>query len=265
MAKKRKLGESLLKLLWEFHEGLIRLGLGPRTPRFWLDYHPQYPELRELEAAFPEIQRELLELLKLAPSITRMEDLGGEFTKGGIHKINWKAYLLKLGDFVEVNCRRCPHTYRALKKLDKAHVVFFSILFPGQYITPHFGYYRGFLRYHLALKVPAGDQCWLRINDDTAVARRRDEEPIEDGDKYFWEEGQGVMFDDTLLHDACNESDEIRVVLFADLERPYRQPFAALHGLVLRWVLKYVPIFGKFRKNAEVQGSPPAKEPAEVK
>ena len=42
---------------------------------------------------------------------------------------------------------------------------------------------------------------------------------LEEGTYYHWHEGEGVMFDDNPLHDATNESDEERVVLFLDVAR----------------------------------------------
>ena len=35
-----------------------------------------------------------------------------------------------------------------------------------------------------------------------------------------WREGQVLVFDDTIEHEACNESDEPRVVLVFDLWNP---------------------------------------------
>ena len=135
---------------------------------------------------------------------------------------------------------------------------FFSILFPGQYIKPHFGYYKGFLRYHLGFIIPkrndetAEKPCWLRINNDRENNRNRDKSSIERGEKYYWKEGEGVIFDDTLLHDASNESNQIRVVLWIDIRRPMPQPLEWVHGLFVRLVMLH-PFLGKIRKNATVK------------
>ena len=53
-----------------------------------------------------------------------------------------------------------------------------------------------------------------------ATQDRARREEIENGEKYsYWKNGAAVMFDDTFLHDAANESGEVRVVLFLDVAR----------------------------------------------
>lgn len=37
--------------------------------------------------------------------------------------------------------------------------------------------------------------------------------------QYHWKYGEAVLFDDTYLHEAVNDSDETRVVLFIDVAR----------------------------------------------
>jgi hypothetical protein len=86
------------------------------------------------------------------------------------------------------------------------------------------------LRYQLGLIVPqnnTNEDCFLRIRPDieknhTMVLRDR-EALLDEGTKYFWHEGEGVMFDDNHLHDSTSNSDDIRVVLFLDV--PRKMPF----------------------------------------
>ena len=230
----------------------------PHTPLFWKNYHETYPQLANLEKAYPQIRNEVENFLKVSQKITDVKALAGKYTAGGIHTIEWKSYLLKLGKFVDENCKRCPETAKALAKVPRVHVAFFSILFPGQYIKPHFGYYRGFLRYHLAIIIPQGNEenaenpCWLRINDNPEDNRRRDKSTIENGEKYYWKEGEGVMFDDTLLHDASNESDQIRVVLWLDIRRPMPKLLEWFHGMLVNAAMLH-PFLRKIRKNATVE------------
>jgi beta-hydroxylase len=40
------------------------------------------------------------------------------------------------------------------------------------------------------------------------------------GDKYYWKDGEDVMFDDTIMHEVKNETNYPRVILFLDIERP---------------------------------------------
>ncbi len=81
---------------------------------------------------------------------------------------------------------------------------FFSILEPGKSIPAHDGPYLGYLRYHLALRVPAQHPPKIRIKDTW----------------YTWKSGESVMFDDSWNHEVVNPSTEFRVVLIVDVMRP---------------------------------------------
>jgi beta-hydroxylase len=41
-----------------------------------------------------------------------------------------------------------------------------------------------------------------------------------DGEPYFWRDGEAIVFDETYIHSAINESGMDRLILFADVERP---------------------------------------------
>jgi len=97
----------------------------PRTPLFWNDYHATYPDLVAFEKVYPQIRKEVEAFLKESQKITDVKDLAGKYTAGGIHTIEWKSYLIKLGKFVEANCRHCPETAKALAQVPRVHVAFF--------------------------------------------------------------------------------------------------------------------------------------------
>ena len=80
----------------------------------------------------------------------------------------------------------------------------FSVLLPQKHIPPHRGPWKGVLRYHLALRTPA-DETAARIRVGSRVEH--------------WRDGRSLVFDDTFEHEAWNDSDEIRVVLFVDFIR----------------------------------------------
>ena len=193
----------------------------PRMPAFVTDY-TEYPELEALEEHYPLVRAECLALLDRKDDLTDVKALGGNYTAGGIHTIRWKSYMLKCGSFVRENCARCPETTALLERVPGLFTAFFSILEPRQYIRPHWGYYKGFVRYHLAVVIPndnANNECWLRIQTDPRANATRDIGAIEGGEKHYWRNGKGFFFDDTYLHDAANDSDQLRVVLWLDLVR----------------------------------------------
>jgi aspartyl/asparaginyl beta-hydroxylase (cupin superfamily) len=82
----------------------------------------------------------------------------------------------------------------------------FSVLQPKAKIPPHNGETNARLVAHLPLVVP--DKCLFRVGYDT----RR------------WVEGEVMIFDDTIEHDAVNDSDQIRVILLFDVWNPLVTP-----------------------------------------
>ncbi|HYD47589.1 MAG TPA: aspartyl/asparaginyl beta-hydroxylase domain-containing protein, partial [Terriglobales bacterium] len=64
---------------------------------------------------------------------------------------------------------------------------------------------------------------------------------------------QGVVFDDTNLHDAANGSDQVRVVLWLDVVRQL-PPGLALYNRALLAAAYREPSIRRFRQNAIVAG-----------
>lgn len=229
-------------------------GLFPKAPAFERHYHDDYPGLRLLEENHKVIRDECVSLLGIKDKMTDMEAMGGGYTVGGIHTAKWKTFMFKSGSFVEENCRLAPKTTAILRKIPNIYTVFFSVLDPHQYITPHFGYYKGFLRYHLGVIIPndnADRLCWLRINADLADNALRDKSLVDRGEVYHWKEGEGVMFDDTFLHDAENGSDEVRVVMWIDVARKMPWYLDWFNKLVL-FVIHQEGSVKRIRENAKV-------------
>ena len=197
-------------------------GAFPRQPAFQTDYAGTYPHFRLIEENYTTIREECEALMKDRSGLVPMESLGGSYTAGKTHVAEWTTLMFKSGTFVEENCRLAPRTAALIRRLPGIYTAFFSVLEPHQSLAPHFGYYKGFLRYHMGVLVPndnANGECWIRINADASDNARRDTSLIEKGERYSWKSGKGVVFDDTFLHEAANESDEVRVVLWFDFRR----------------------------------------------
>ena len=236
--------------VWLEEHGLMR-----RTPAYQRDYHERLPGLAELEAGHPDVKEECLALLGIKDRLTDIRDLGAGYTDGGIHRAQWKAFMFKSGGrFVEDNCARAPKTAALLRRIPRMDTAFLSVLEPHQYITPHWGYYKGYLRYHLGVVIPdnnAEGKCWLRVHDDPEDNAREEKELIERGEKYYWHEGEGIVFDDNYLHDAANDSDQVRVVLWLDMRRP--MPFyAAIFSHLVLWVAGRDASVEKIRRKAVI-------------
>ncbi|HSG91477.1 MAG TPA: aspartyl/asparaginyl beta-hydroxylase domain-containing protein [Pseudomonadales bacterium] len=249
--KKKLFTKSVNKVfIWFENMGLMR-----RTKAYDRDYLRQYPALAKLEAGHADVKEEVLKLLGIKDRLTDIKDIGAGYTEGGIHKAQWKAFMFKSGGrYVEDNCAMAPKTAALIKAIPDADTAFFSVLEPHQYITPHWGYYKGYMRYHLGVIIPennANGRCWLRVHDDLDDNALKEKELIERGEKYNWHEGEGIVFDDNYLHDAANESDEVRVVLWLDMRR--KMPFyAALFNWMVLWVVGRDESVEKIRRKAVV-------------
>ena len=125
------------------------------------------------------------------------------------HNPDWSAlHLLRNGEQIEANARHCPRTLAALAALDQPDVLgaspnaMFSLLAPRTRIPPHTGVANTRLVAHLPLIVPPA--CGFRCGATTVE----------------WRAGEPFVFDDTIEHEAWNDSDELRVVMIFDLWPP---------------------------------------------
>ncbi len=126
------------------------------------------------------------------------------------HSPRWSAFFLfQDGLRQDANCSRCPKTATFLETLPLAQVprnapaAFFSVLAPHTRIPPHTGVTNTRLIVHVPLVVPAG--CGFRVGNET-----RD-----------WRLGEAWVFDDTIEHEAWNNSDELRALLIFDIWNPH--------------------------------------------
>ena len=232
-------------------------GIVPRTSAFLYDYHDHYRGLKQLEDGYEVVREECLSLLDVKDDMTDMTELGAGYTRGGIHKAKWKAFMFKSGEFIDENCARAPRTAALLRRIPGLYTAFFSVLDPHQDITPHWGYYKGFVRYHLGVLIPGNNEdhsCWLRVNGNAEDNAREDEALVEKGEVYYWKNGEGIVFDDNYLHDAANESSEVRVVFWLDLRRKF--PFyLQLYNVLCLWFIHRDSSMKKVRINARVKVS----------
>ena len=139
-------------------------------------------------------------------------------------KQGWKRFYLKWYDDAPHPSaeRLCPKTLELLRSAPHIKAAAFTQLPPGSNLGKHRDPFAGSLRYHLGLITPNDDRCWINV----------------DGKPYSWRDGEGVVFDETFIHWAANETEEDRIILFADLERPMKYRWAtALNHAVARTLL----------------------------
>jgi aspartyl/asparaginyl beta-hydroxylase (cupin superfamily) len=174
-----------------------------------------FPWMERLEAAAPKIRAELKDLLEkgddgFAPYVQYPPGYPPSKWSELDHSERWSAYFLwRHGKRVDAHCARCPETAAMLASLPladhagRAPTAFFSLLRPRTRIPPHTGVTNARAIVHLALIVPEG--CGFRVGGETRQ----------------WVEGQAFAFDDTIEHEAWNDSDELRAVLIFDVWNPH--------------------------------------------
>lgn len=119
----------------------------------------------------------------------------------------WGVFLLYLlGHKPADNRARCPETSKLLDQIPGLVQAFFSVLDPHKSVPEHCGPYVGYLRYHLALKVPTDQPPSIRVKDWV----------------HHWQEGGAILFDDSYPHEVTNDSDQHRAVLIVDVRRPFK-------------------------------------------
>ncbi len=159
----------------------------------------------ELEANWVVIRSEMDGVLSHKDEIPSFHELSPDqsrISRGN----NWKTFVFFVaGERIDVNCAYCPKTVELLESLSTLQNAWFSILAPRYHIIPHKGPTRALIRCHLGLMVPQDRKsCWIRVDAETRN----------------WQEGKCMVLDDTFEHEVKNETDEWRVVLFLDFDRP---------------------------------------------
>jgi len=124
--------------------------------------------------------------------------------------LDWSVYpLWHDGEPIRDHLHKCPRTAALLARLPLCDVpryapgAFFSVLKPHTRLPPHTGTTNTRAIVHLPLVIPAG--CRFRVG---AEART-------------WKTGEAWVFDDSIEHEAWNDSEEIRIILIFDIWNPH--------------------------------------------
>jgi aspartate beta-hydroxylase len=174
-----------------------------------------FPWLAAFEAQTPAIRAEVEALLGgtgdgIEPYVAMEPGAPPNKWSALDRSLDWSCfYLWQYGKPVEAALARCPATATALAAIPRAELpgraptAFFSILKPHTRIPPHTGVSNTRTIVHLPLIVPP--DCGFRVGGETRA----------------WVEGTAFAFDDTIEHEAWNDSDHVRVLLILDVWNPY--------------------------------------------
>jgi beta-hydroxylase len=190
----------------------------PRTPILEVE---RFPEVVPLRANWRAIRDEALRLYQAGHirASDRHDDLGFNtfFRKG------WKRFYLKWYGAPLPSARAlCPRTVELVESIPTVHGALFALIGPQSAVGNHRDPFAGSIRYHLGLITPNRDECRIFI----------------DGHPYSWRDGHDLVFDETYVHRFENLTDETRIILFCDVERPLRTAaMRTLNSFVIRHVV----------------------------
>ena len=194
------------------------LNTGGKRRNVFFDIDETYPELRRIDNKYEDIRREIVQILPDKDNIPKYHELDeGQTEISAKTEHDWKIFMLyAMGAKPEANRAKCPETSAVLDGIPNLFQAFFSILDAGKNVPEHCGPYRGYLRYHLALKVPTENPPSIRIKDR----------------HHIWVEGESLLFDDSWNHEVYNKANDDRVVLIVDVLRPMPAIFHTVNQVV---------------------------------
>ena len=186
-------------------------------------YYPRLPQIPfydpadfawtgALAAALPAIRAEAEAVMAHGDGIAPYVEADPDRPNKGhalLADARWSAFhLFRNGLPIADHAARCPATMAALAQAPlpriagTAPMALFSILAPHTHIPPHNGMLNTRLICHLPLIVPDG--CRLRVGAETRDVRA----------------GEVLLFDDSIEHEAWNDSDAPRAILLFEVWRP---------------------------------------------
>lgn len=187
----------------------------PQLPAISFYDRTHFPWLPELEAATDTIREEVVALVKedwekFHPYIQLPSHAPVNQWAALNHSPSWSTlHMWRDGRRIDDVCVRAPQTVSLLKKLPLAQAqgfaptAMFSVLSPHTAIPPHTGSTNVRLIVHLPLVLPG--QCRFRVGNDLRE----------------WKMGEAWVFDDSIEHEAWNDSDQIRIILIFDVWNPF--------------------------------------------
>jgi aspartate beta-hydroxylase len=188
--------------------------LFPYLPAIEFLRREDFPWLDTLEAATEDIAAEALAALEsdragFRPYVDFPAGTPVDEWASLNHSSRWSVYpLWHDGKEVPDHLHKCPRTARVLSGLPLCDVpgcapgAFFSVLRPRTRLPPHTGTTNTRSIVHLPLVIPSG--CGFRVGAEVRS----------------WQKGKAWVFDDSIEHEAWNDSDEIRVILIFDIWNP---------------------------------------------
>jgi aspartyl/asparaginyl beta-hydroxylase (cupin superfamily) len=188
--------------------------LFPYLPEIEFFRREDFPWLDVLEATTEEIAAEALAALAgdragFKPYVDFPPGTPIDEWESLNHSLKWSVYpLWHDGEQNPDHVQKCPKTAAVLAQLPLCDIpqhapgAYFSVLAPRTRLPPHTGTTNTRSIVHLPLVIPEG--CGFRVGAEVRT----------------WKKGNAWVFDDSIEHEAWNDSDEIRIILIFDIWNP---------------------------------------------
>lgn len=225
----KKNGKKLVRKIAAFQSRQSKVPDTPKLDNAHFDFLNAFTDNWEV------IRDEAREVLKFRDTIPSFHEISPDQYRLSTES-NWKTFVLfGFGQRLEKNASLAPKTAEILERVPQLQTAMFSILAPGYHIPAHKGVTKGILRSHLGLIIPKDrEKCRIRV-DDTITA---------------WKEGEIFVFDDTYEHEVWNETDEERVILLYDFDRPMKFWGRFLNSAFLQ-IMKLTAFYQDPKKNLQ--------------
>jgi beta-hydroxylase len=225
----KKNGKKLMRWVAGFQSRQSKVPDTPVIPNAYFEH------LTAIQREWPTILKEAQDVLAYRDVIPGFQDISPDqyrLAKGR----NWRTLILYgFGKRLETNTQLTPRTAELLDTISNLQTAMFSILSPGYHIPAHKGVTKGILRAHIGLIVPdEADKCRIRIDNEIVA----------------WRPGEMFVFDDTYEHEVWNETDQERVILLFDFDRPMKFRGRMLNRILLA-AMKLTAFYKDPKKNLE--------------
>jgi len=202
--RRKKIKKYGKKLIYGLERTLAKASLVDNKP---FAETTEFSHLLEIEKNWEQILPEIKTILQQREAIPGFQDISPDQHKLAIDG-NWRTFFLYgFGTQFVKNAKQAPHTCKLIEKTENLQTAWFSILAPGYHIPHHRGVTKGILRYHLGLIIPKDfEKCRIRVGEEIRP----------------WQPGKGFVIDDTFDHEVWNDTDEERVILIVDFDRPMK-------------------------------------------
>jgi beta-hydroxylase len=159
----------------------------------------QFDFINKIEQNWLDVKKEFLQL-----SPENIVEWQGKFLYENSWGVDgWNVFALyALGVKLEHNCQLCPKTTELIEQIPGMKTAAFSVVAPNVHIPPHNGDIDIFYRCTLGLVIP--ENSGIKMGEEIR----------------HWEEGKCLLFQDTQLHEAWNDSNSVKVILIIDFIKP---------------------------------------------